>query len=227
MNLDTEIKQKEEMASKKKKLEGSIDELSREVDELKRINTDMQNINKKVQLKLSEQTIQLESAEKLAEEKAELAAGAEKKFISLNSEMTEMIITFQACEKARKEAVNELSEAKKKLLEETMLKSSSATEKRLLNEIVNELQIKLNEAIEEQRAMEEKARNSAGQVIEINGRLRQSRDELGVSEKVRKSLESQIAQLKEGMCEKEAGWMKNSRREFEILQNKVNKIKIC
>jgi len=36
------------MASKKKKLEGSIDELSREVDELKRINTDMQNINKKV-----------------------------------------------------------------------------------------------------------------------------------------------------------------------------------
>jgi len=210
LNLDTEIKQKEEMASKKKKLEGSIDELSREVDELKRINTDMQNINKKV-----------------PEEKAELAAGAEKKFISLNSEMTEMIITFQACEKARKEAVNELSEAKKKLLEETMLKSSSATEKRLLNEIVNELQIKLNEAIEEQRAMEEKARNSAGQVIEINGRLRQSRDELGVSEKVRKSLESQIAQLKEGMCEKEAGWMKNSRREFEILQNKVNKIKIC
>jgi hypothetical protein len=219
--LDAELKQKEEAVARKKKTENSIEQLQREIEELKRINTDMQGINKKVHSKLSEQQLQLEASEKLAVDRADLASAIEKKFNALNSEMTEIILVLQNSEKARKDALVELKETKDRLLEETIQKGSQAAERRQMSETIAELRARLEEASELQRSAEEKARVSGGAVIELNGRLRQSRDELGAAEKLRKSLECQVGQLKASLDEAEISWAKSSRREMEILENKV------
>ena len=129
---------------------------------------------------------------------------------------------FHQSERNRKNAENELADTSARLSEVTLQVTSLTNDKRRLEGDLAAMQSDLDDAINNQRAAEERAERLAAENARLADELRQEQENYKNAESLRKQLEIEIREITIRLEEAEAFAVKEGKRLISKLQARVS-----
>ena len=117
---------------------------------------------KRIQQNLADLQTQVEHERQQRDEAREVAAAAERRVNLITSEIDELRTTLEQAEHARKTTENELHDTVDRISDLSTQNATLSSQKRQLESTVSALQIDLDEAVNELKSSEERAKK-AGQ----------------------------------------------------------------
>lgn len=135
--------------------------------------------------------------------------------------MNWILITLQA-ERARKNAENELGEVTVRLTEVQLQVTALTNDKRRMEADIAAMQSDLDDALNGQRAAEERADRLQAEVNRLADELRQEQDNYKNAESLRKQLEIEIREITVRLEEAEAFAQREGKRQIAKLQARVS-----
>lgn len=133
-------------------------------------------------------------------------------------------LSLSQAERGRKNAENELADANARVSELTLIVTSLTNDKRRLEGDVAAMQSDLDDAINNQRAAEERAERLSSENGRLADELRQEQENYKNAESLRKQLEIEIREITIRLEEAEAFAVKEGKRLVAKLQGRVSQV---
>ncbi|CAF0951774.1 unnamed protein product [Rotaria sp. Silwood1] len=223
-SLEGEVRSKAEALKQKKKLETDINELEIALDHANRTNADLQKTLKRLQITITELQIQVEEEQRQRDEAREIAAVAERRVNVIISELEELRTALEQAERARKAAENELHDAADRISDISTQNANSTSQRRQLESTIAAMQADLDEAVNELKASEERAKKAMADASRLADELRQGQEHALHIERLRKGLEQQIKDLQIRLEESEANSLKGGKRVIAKLEQRIHEL---
>ncbi|XP_030920959.1 myosin-6-like [Geospiza fortis] len=159
-SLDAETRSRNEALRLKKKMEGDLNEMEIQLSHANRGANEAQKQVKALQGYLKDTQLQLDDAARVGEDLKENVAMVERRNTLLQSELEELRGLVEQTERARKLAEQELIEASERVQLLHSQNTSLINQKKKMEGDISQLQTEVEEAIQECRNAEEKAKKA-------------------------------------------------------------------
>ncbi|GAA6225053.1 myosin heavy chain, fast skeletal muscle-like [Lates japonicus] len=222
--LDAEIRSKNDAVRIRKKMETDLNEMEIQLSHANRQAAEAQKQLRNIQAHLKEQTLHLDEALRSQEDLKEQVAMVERRSSLMQAEVEELRAALEQSERSRKLAEQELTDACERVGLLHSQNTSLLNSKRKLDADVSQLQGEVEDAIQEARNAEEKAKKAITDAAMMAEELKKEQDTSSHLERMRKNLEVSVKDLQHRLDEAENLALKGGKKQLQKLEARVREL---
>ncbi|MBN3313469.1 MYH4 protein, partial [Atractosteus spatula] len=222
--LDAEIRSRNDALRIKKKMEGDLNEMEIQLSHANRQAAEAQKQLRNVQGQLKDVTIHLDEAIRTQEDLKEQLAMVERRNSLMLAEIEEMRAALEQSERGRKVAEQELLDASERVQLLHSQNTSLINTKKKLETDVSQLQGEVDDAIQEARNAEEKAKKAITDAAMMAEELKKEQDTSAHLERMKKNLDITVKDLQHRLDEAEQLAMKGGKKQLQKLEARVREL---
>nr|XP_033818887.1 myosin-7B [Geotrypetes seraphini]XP_033818888.1 myosin-7B [Geotrypetes seraphini] len=222
--LDAEAKARNEAIRLKKKMEGDLNEMEIQLSHANRQAAESQKLVRLLQSQIKDLQIELDDTVRHNDDLKEQAAAFERRNNLLLAEVEELRAALEQAERGRKLAEQELLEATERV---NLLHSQNTgliNQKKKLDADIAQLSSEVEEAVQECRNAEEKAKKAITDAAMMAEELKKEQDTSAHLERMKKNMEQTIKDLQMRLDEAEQIALKGGKKQIQKLEAKVREL---
>ncbi|XP_072288119.1 myosin heavy chain, skeletal muscle-like [Pyxicephalus adspersus] len=223
-SLDAEAKARNEAIRLKKKMEGDLNEMEIQLNHANRQAAESQKMVRHLQSQIKDLQIELDDTLRHNDDLKEQAAALERRNNLLLAEVEELRAALEQAERGRKLAEQELLEATERV---NLLHSQNTgliNQKKKLDADISQLTTEVEEAVQECRNAEEKAKKAITDAAMMAEELKKEQDTSAHLERMKKNMEQTIKDLQMRLDEAEQIALKGGKKQIQKLEAKVREL---
>ncbi|CBY35447.1 unnamed protein product [Oikopleura dioica] len=222
--LDTEIRSRSEAVRIKKKLEGDISDIEIQLAHANRQLNDAQRQNKDIMGQIKDAQMALDESERIYDEVKEQTAVTDRRVNLLQAEIDELRSAVEQAEKGRKAAEQELMEANERANLLHTQNTALANQKRKLEQELLAVANEVEEAIQEAKNAEDKAKKSILDASIMAEDLKKEQDASSHLERMKKNQEIQLKELQARLDDAEQVALKGGKKHVQKLEGRLREL---
>ncbi|CAJ0592060.1 unnamed protein product [Cylicocyclus nassatus] len=223
-SLESESRGRAELLRLKKKLESDINELEVALDHANKASVDAQRNMKKYQDSSRDLQLQLEEEQRLREEANEQTLMAERRAQMALQEKEDLSNALEQAERARRQAEFQAAESKDIAATLTTTNTALTANKRKLELEIQQLQTDMEEALNELKSSDDRARKGSIEIAKLNEELKAAQEHAQGLDRARKGMEAQIKEMQARLEESESQSSKGGKRTIAKLDAKCREL---
>uniref|UniRef100_A0A4W4FDA0 Myosin, heavy chain 7B, cardiac muscle, beta a n=1 Tax=Electrophorus electricus TaxID=8005 RepID=A0A4W4FDA0_ELEEL len=220
-SLDAEAKSRNEAIRLKKKMEGDLNEMEVQLNHANRIANESQKMVRNLQTQIKDLQMELDETIHRSEELKEQVAVTDRRNTLLSAEVEDLRGQAEQTDRARKLAEHELLETVERV---NLLHSQNTgllNQKKKLESDLSMLSTEVDEAVQECRNAEEKAKKAITDAAMMAEELKKEQDTSAHLERMKKNMEQTVKDLQRRLDEAEQIALKGGKKQIQKLENKV------
>uniref|UniRef100_A0A3Q2PLC3 Myosin heavy chain, fast skeletal muscle n=1 Tax=Fundulus heteroclitus TaxID=8078 RepID=A0A3Q2PLC3_FUNHE len=222
--LDAEVRSRNDALRVKKKMEGDLNEMEIQLSHANRQAAEAQKQLRNVQGQLKDAQLHLDEALRGQEDMKEQVAMVERRNNLMTAEIEELRAALEQTERSRKMAEQELVDASERVaLLHSQNTSLINTKKKLESDFVH-IQGEVEDAVQEARNAEEKAKKAITDAAMMAEELKKEQDTSAHLERMKKNLEVTVKDLQHRLDEAENLAMKGGKKQLQKLEARVREL---
>uniref|UniRef100_A0A3P9JF99 Myosin heavy chain, fast skeletal muscle-like n=1 Tax=Oryzias latipes TaxID=8090 RepID=A0A3P9JF99_ORYLA len=222
--LDAEVRSRNDALRVKKKMEGDLNEMEIQLSHANRQAAEAQKQLRNVQGQLKDAQLHLDDALRGQEDMKEQVAMVERRNGLMLAEIEELRAALEQTERGRKVAEQELVDASERVaLLHSQNTSLLNTKKKLEADFV-QVQGEVDDAVQEARNAEEKAKKAITDAAMMAEELKKEQDTSSHLERMKKNLEVTVKDLQHRLDEAENLAMKGGKKQLQKLESRVREL---
>uniref|UniRef100_A0A667XIV5 Myosin heavy chain, fast skeletal muscle-like n=1 Tax=Myripristis murdjan TaxID=586833 RepID=A0A667XIV5_9TELE len=222
--LDAEIRSRNDALRIKKKMEGDLNEMEIQLSHANRQAAEAQKQLRNVQGQLKDAQLHLDDALRSEADMREQVAMVERRNNLMTAEIEELRAALEQTERSRKVAEQELVDASERV---GLLHSQNTnlinTKKKLEADLI-QLQGEVEDAVQEARNAEEKAKKAITDAAMMAEELKKEQDTSAHLERMKKNLEVTVKDLQHRLDEAESLALKGGKKQLQKLEARVREL---
>uniref|UniRef100_A0A452J0N2 Myosin motor domain-containing protein n=1 Tax=Gopherus agassizii TaxID=38772 RepID=A0A452J0N2_9SAUR len=222
--LDSEAKSRNEAIRLKKKMEGDLNEMEIQLSHANRHASEATKSARILQAQIKDLQVQLDDSEHLNEDLKEQLAVTDRRNNLIQSELDELRALLDQTERGRKLAEQELLEATERVNLLHTQNTSLINQKKKLETDISQMQNEVEEAIQECRNAEEKAKKAITDAAMMAEELKKEQDTSAHLERMKKNMEQTIKDLQKRLDEAEQIALKGGKKQIQKLESRVREL---
>ncbi|XP_075067299.1 myosin-6 [Mixophyes fleayi] len=223
-SLEAETRSRNEALRIKKKMEGDLNEMEIQLSQANRAAAEAHKHLKVAHITLKDTQIHLDDTIRANEELKENIAIVERRNMLLQAELEELRSLLEQTERARKLAEQELIETSERVQLLHSQNTSLINQKKKMESDLSQLQTEVEEAIQECRNAEEKAKKAITDAAMMAEELKKEQDTSAHLERMKKNMEQTIKDLQQRLDEAEQIAMKGGKKQLQKLEARVREL---
>nr|XP_025863269.1 myosin-7 [Vulpes vulpes] len=223
-SLDAETRSRNEALRVKKKMEGDLNEMEIQLSHANRMAAEAQKQVKGLQSLLKDTQIQLDDAVRANDDLKENIAIVERRNNLLQAELEELRAVVEQTERSRKLAEQELIETSERVQLLHSQNTSLINQKKKMDADLSQLQTEVEEAVQECRNAEEKAKKAITDAAMMAEELKKEQDTSAHLERMKKNMEQTIKDLQHRLDEAEQIALKGGKKQLQKLEARVREL---
>uniref|UniRef100_A0A8D1DUL3 Myosin-7 n=1 Tax=Sus scrofa TaxID=9823 RepID=A0A8D1DUL3_PIG len=223
-SLDAETRSRNEALRVKKKMEGDLNEMEIQLSHANRMAAEAQKQVKSLQSLLKDTQIQLDDAVRANDDLKENIAIVERRNNLLQAELEELRAVVEQTERSRKLAEQELIETSERVQLLHSQNTSLINQKKKMEADLSQLQTEVEEAVQECRNAEEKAKKAITDAAMMAEELKKEQDTSAHLERMKKNMEQTIKDLQHRLDEAEQIALKGGKKQLQKLEARVREL---
>ncbi|KAK5912992.1 hypothetical protein CesoFtcFv8_002817 [Champsocephalus esox] len=223
-NLDAEARSRNEAVRLRKKMEGDLNEMEVQLSHANRQAAESQKLLRNLQVQIKDIQLELDDTTHQNEELKEQVAMTERRNNLLGAEVEELRAQLEQNDRARKLAEHELLEATERV---NLLHSQNTgliNHKKKLENDLSTLSNEVDDAVQECRNAEEKAKKAITDAAMMAEELRKEQDTSCHLERMKKNMEQTIKDLQMRLDEAEQIALKGGKKQVQKLEARVKEL---
>ncbi|XP_043079507.1 myosin heavy chain, fast skeletal muscle-like isoform X3 [Puntigrus tetrazona] len=222
--LDSEVRSRNDALRVKKKMEGDLNEMEIQLSHANRQAAEAQKQLRNLQGQLKDAQLHLDEAVRGQEDMKEQVAMVERRNNLMQAEIEELRGALEQTERGRKVAEQELVDASERVgLLHSQNTSLINTKKKLEADLV-QVQGEVDDAVQEARNAEEKAKKAITDAAMMAEELKKEQDTSSHLERMKKNLEVTVKDLQHRLDEAESLAMKGGKKQLQKLESRVREL---
>uniref|UniRef100_A0A9J8A8B0 Myosin heavy chain n=1 Tax=Cyprinus carpio carpio TaxID=630221 RepID=A0A9J8A8B0_CYPCA len=222
--LDSEIRSRNDALRVKKKMEGDLNEMEVQLSHANRQAAEAQKQLRNVQGQLKDAQLHLDEAVRGQEDMKEQVAMVERRNSLMQAEIEELRAALEQTERGRKVAEQELVDASERVgLLHSQNTSLINTKKKLETDLL-QVQGEVDDAVQEARNAEEKAKKAITDAAMMAEELKKEQDTSAHLERMKKNMEVTVKDLQHRLDEAESLAMKGGKKQLQKLESRVHEL---
>ncbi|CAL8311079.1 unnamed protein product [Merluccius merluccius] len=223
-SLEAETRSRNEALRIKKKMEGDLNEMEIQLSQANRQASEAQKQLKGVHAHLKDSQLQLDDALRANDDLKENNAMVERRNNLLQSELDELRALVEQTERGRKLAEQELLDVSERVQLLHSQNTSLLNQKKKLEGDTAQLQNEVEEAVQECRNAEEKAKKAITDAAMMAEELKKEQDTSAHMERMKKNMEQTIKDLQHRLDEAEQIAMKGGKKQVQKLEARLREL---
>ncbi|KAK0146037.1 Myosin-7 [Merluccius polli] len=223
-SLESETRSRNEALRLKKKMEGDLNEMEIQLSQANRQASEAQKQLKSVHAHLKDTQLQLDDSLRSNDDLKENIAIVERRNNLMQAELEELRVLVEQTERARKLAEQELLDVTERVQLLHSQNTSLLNQKKKLEADTSQLQLEVEEAVQECRNAEEKAKKAITDAAMMAEELKKEQDTSAHLERMKKNMEQTIKDLQHRLDEAEQIAMKGGKKQVQKLENRVKEL---
>ncbi|XP_053293479.1 myosin-7 [Pleuronectes platessa] len=223
-SLEAEIRSRNEAMRLKKKMEGDLNEMEIQLSQANRQAAEAQKQLKAVHSHLKDAQLQLDDSLRFNEDMKENMAMVERRNNLLQAEVEELRAALEQTERGRKLAEQELMDVSERVQLLHSQNTSLLNHKKKLEADTSQLQTEVEEAVQESRNAEEKAKKAITDAAMMAEELKKEQDTSSHLERMKKNMEQTIKDLQHRLDEAEQIAMKGGKKQVQKLEARIREL---
>uniref|UniRef100_A0AAR2K491 Myosin heavy chain 7 n=1 Tax=Pygocentrus nattereri TaxID=42514 RepID=A0AAR2K491_PYGNA len=223
-SLESETRSRNEALRIKKKMEGDLNEMEIQLNQANRQAAEAQKQLKGLHGHLKDAQLQLDDALRANDDLKENIAIVERRNNLLQAELDELRSTLEQTERGRKLAEQELLDVSERPQQSLIQNTSLLNQKKKLEGDTTQLQTEVEEAVQECRNAEEKAKKAITDAAMMAEELKKEQDTSAHLERMKKNMEQTIKDLQHRLDEAEQIAMKGGKKQLQKLEARVREL---
>ncbi|KAJ8413254.1 hypothetical protein AAFF_G00092500 [Aldrovandia affinis] len=223
-SLESETRSRNEALRIKKKMEGDLNEMEIQLSQANRQASEAQKQLKGLHSHLKDAQLQLDESLRANDDLKENIAIVERRNNLLQSELDELRSLVEQTERARKLAEQELLDVSERVQLLHSQNTSLLNQKKKLEGDTSQLQSEVEEAVQECRNAEEKAKKAITDAAMMAEELKKEQDTSAHLERMKKNMEQTIKDLQHRLDEAEQIAMKGGKKQVQKLEARVREL---
>uniref|UniRef100_A0A8C2ZGU2 Myosin-7-like n=1 Tax=Cyclopterus lumpus TaxID=8103 RepID=A0A8C2ZGU2_CYCLU len=223
-SLETETRSRNEALRVKKKMEGDLNEMEIQLSLANRQASEAQKQLKGVHAHLKDMQLQLDDSLRANDDLKENIAIVERRNNLMQAELDELRSVVEQTERARKLAEQELLDVSERVQLLHSQNTSLLNQKKKLEADASQLQNEVDEAVQECRNAEEKAKKAITDAAMMAEELKKEQDTSSHLERMKKNMEQTIKDLQHRLDEAEQIAMKGGKKQIQKLEARVREL---
>nr|XP_057917244.1 myosin heavy chain, fast skeletal muscle-like [Doryrhamphus excisus] len=222
--LDAEVRSKNDALRIRKKMDTDLNEMEMQLSHANRQASEAQKQLRSMQGHLKEQTLHLDNALRNQEDLKEQGAMMERRNVLMQAEVEELRAALEQSDRSRKLAEQELADACERAGLFHSQSTSLLNSKKKLDADVSQLQGELEDAVQEARNAEEKAKKAITDAAMMAEELKKEQDTSSHLERMKKNLESSVKDLQHRLDEAESLALKGGKKQLQKMETRVREL---
>ncbi|XP_043927037.1 myosin-15 [Protopterus annectens] len=223
-SLDAEAKSRNEAIRLKKKMEADLNEMEIQLNHANRQATEALKSSRYFQAQLKDAQVQIDDLQHQNDDLKEQVTVLERRNNLLQSELDEVRAALDQSERGRKLAEQELLESTERVNLLHSQNTSLISQKKKLDSDICHLQSDVDEALQECRNAEEKAKKAITDAAMMAEELKKEQDTSAHLERMKKNMEQTIKDLQMRLDEAEQIALKGGRKQIQKLESRVREL---
>ncbi|XP_053198226.1 myosin-6-like [Scomber japonicus] len=223
-SLEAETRSRNEALRVKKKMEGDLNEMEIQLSQANRQAAEAQKQLKGLHTHLKDSQLQLDEALRASDDLKENIAIVERRNNLLQAELDELRSLVEQTERGRKLAEQELLDVSERVQLLHSQNTSLLNQKKKLEGDTSQLQNEVEEAVQECRNAEEKAKKAITDAAMMAEELKKEQDTSAHLERMKKNMEQTIKDLQHRLDEAEQIAMKGGKKQIQKLESRVREL---
>nr|ARR75657.1 slow skeletal muscle myosin heavy chain [Micropterus salmoides] len=223
-SLEAETRSRNEAIRLKKKMEGDLNEMEIQLSQANRQAAEAQKQLKSVHAHLKDCQIQLDESVRANDDLKENIAIVERRNNLLQAEVEELRSALEQTERGRKLAEQELLDVSERVQLLHSQNTGLINQKKKLEVDASQLQTEVEEAVQECRNAEEKAKKAITDAAMMAEELKKEQDTSSHLERMKKNMEQTIKDLQHRLDEAEQIAMKGGKKQIQKLEARVREL---
>ncbi|XP_062261366.1 myosin-7-like [Platichthys flesus] len=223
-SLEAEIRSRNEAMRLKKKMEGDLNEMEIQLSQANRQAAEAQKQLKAVHSQLKDAQLQLDDSLRFNEDMKENMAMVERRNNLLQAEVEELRAALEQTERCRKLAEQELMDVSERVQLLHSQNTSLLNHKKKLEADTSQLQTEVDDAVQESRNAEEKAKKAITDAAMMAEELKKEQDTSSHLERMKKNMEQTIKDLQHRLDEAEQIAMKGGKKQVQKLEARIREL---
>ncbi|KAM8838269.1 myosin-7-like isoform 3-T3 [Synchiropus picturatus] len=223
-SLEAECRSRNEALRLKKKMEGDLNEMEIQLSQANRQAAEAQKQLKSVHAHLKDCQIQLDESHRLNDDLRENTAIVERRNNLLQAELEELRAALEQTERTRKLAEQELLDVTERVQLLHSQNTGLINQKKKLEADASQLQTEVEDAVQECRNAEEKAKKAITDAAMMAEELKKEQDTSAHLERMKKNMEQTIKDLQHRLDEAEQIAMKGGKKQLQKLEARVREL---
>ncbi|NXR83375.1 MYH7 protein, partial [Pycnonotus jocosus] len=223
-SIDAEARAKNEAMRLRKKMEGDLNEMEIQLNHANRQAAEFQKMGRQLQAQIKDLQIELDDTQRRNDDLKEQAGALERHNNLLLGEVEELRAALEQAERSRKLAEQELLETTERA---TLLQSQNMgliNQKKKLEADVSQLSSEVEDAVQECRNAEEKAKKAITDAAMMAEELKKEQDTSAHLERMKKNMEQTIKDLQTRLDEAEQIALKGGKKQIQKLEARVREL---
>ncbi|XP_069367056.1 myosin-7-like [Paralichthys olivaceus] len=223
-SLEAETRSRNEAMRLKKKMEGDLNEMEIQLSQANRQASEAQKQLKSVHAHLKDAQLQLDDSLRLNEDMKENIAIVERRNNLLQAEVEELRAALEQTERGRKLAEQELLDVSERVQLLHSQNTSLLNQKKKLEADSSQLQTEVEDAVQESRNAEEKAKKAITDAAMMAEELKKEQDTSAHLERMKKNMEQTIKDLQHRLDEAEQIALKGGKKQMQKLEARMKEL---
>uniref|UniRef100_A0A667XJV8 Myosin-7 n=1 Tax=Myripristis murdjan TaxID=586833 RepID=A0A667XJV8_9TELE len=223
-SLEAETRSRNEALRLKKKMEGDLNEMEIQLSQANRQAAEAQKQLKSVHAHLKDAQLQLDESLRANDDLKENIAIVERRNNLMQAELEELRAALEQTERGRKLAEQELLDVTERVQLLHSQNTSLINTKKKLEGDTAQLQTEVEEALQECRNAEEKAKKAITDAAMMAEELKKEQDTSAHLERMKKNMEQTIKDLQHRLDEAEQIAMKGGKKQVQKLEARVREL---
>ncbi|XP_078147412.1 myosin-7-like [Centroberyx gerrardi] len=223
-SLEAETRSRNEALRVKKKMEGDLNEMEIQLSQANRQAAEAQKQLKGLHTHLKDSQLQLDDALRANDDLKENIAIVERRNNLVQAELDELRSMVEQTERGRKLAEQELLDVSERVQLLHSQNTSLLNQKKKLEGDTSQLQNEVEEAVQECRNAEEKAKKAITDAAMMAEELKKEQDTSAHLERMKKNMEQTIKDLQHRLDEAEQIAMKGGKKQVQKLEARVREL---
>uniref|UniRef100_A0ACB8F601 Uncharacterized protein n=1 Tax=Sphaerodactylus townsendi TaxID=933632 RepID=A0ACB8F601_9SAUR len=223
-SLDAEAKARNEAIRLRKKMEGDLNEMEIQLSHANRQAAESQKLVRQLQAQMKDLQVELDDTLRHNDDLKEQAAALERRNNLMMAEVEELRAALEQAERGRKLAEQELLEATERV---NLLHSQNTgliNQKKKMEADISQLSTEVEEAVQECRNAEEKAKKAITDAAMMAEELKKEQDTSAHLERMKKNMEQTIKDLQMRLDEAEQIALKGGKKQIQKLEARVREL---
>ncbi|XP_069383344.1 myosin-7B-like [Paralichthys olivaceus] len=222
--LEAEVRSRTEAVRLKKKMESDLNEMEVQLGHANRQAAESQRIIRHLQTQVKEHQVDLEDKVHLTNQLKEQIVLLERRCSLMTAEEEELRMVLEQTDRARKMAEHELVEIVERVNLLSAQNSGLMNHRKKMESELSLLTGEVEEAIQERRSTEEKAKKAITDAALMAEELKKEQDSSGMLERMKKNMESTVKELQVKLDETEQMALKGGKKQLHKLETRVREL---
>ncbi|KAM9350725.1 myosin-7B-like [Symphorus nematophorus] len=223
-SLEAEVRSRSEAVRLRKKMESDMNEMEVQLGHANRQAAESQRIIRHLQTQVKEQQVELEDKVQLTNQLREQIVLLERRCSLMTAEEEELRGVLEQTDRCRKMAEHELVEVAERVNLLATQNSGLVNQKRKLESDLSLLTGEVDEAVQESRSAEEKAKKAITDAALMAEELKKEQDNSNMLERMKKNMVSTVKELQVKLDETEQMALKGGKKQLNKLETTVREL---